>query len=235
MKTPWRSERNQTLQRRIIMKKALAICLSILFVCSFALSAYAAEKDQGLYLSIGAGYSLLGTQNDQYGGSWEFNNGPVAKGALGYLFNASPGINLRTEFELSYRKYAGDSHKSVNGTVKDLSGNISYLSGMVNGLCDFKTGTGFTPYIGVGLGMSQVTWSDVKIAGYSYGLDDSDNVFAYQAMGGVGYGLTDSLILDLECRYFHAQDVTLKNNQGTEFAMDNNTNHSFLIGLRYLF
>ncbi len=217
------------------MKKALAICLSILFVCCFALSANAAEKDQGLYFSIGAGYSLPGTQNDQYGGSWDFTNGPVAKGALGYSFEASPDINLRTEFELSYRKYAGDSHKSVNGTVKDLSGNISYLSGMVNGLCDFKTGTGFTPYIGVGLGMSQVTWSDVKIAGYSYGLDDSDNVFAYQAMGGVGYALTDSVTLDLEYRYFHAQDVSVKDRDGTIGTLDNNTNHSFLIGLRYLF
>ncbi len=217
------------------MKKALAICLSVLFVCCLALSAEAAEKDQGLYLSIGAGYSLPGTQNDQYGGSWEFNNGQIAKGALGYLFNVSSGMNLRTEFELSYRKYAGDSHKSSNGTVKDLSGNISYLSGMVNGLCDFKTGTGFTPFIGIGLGMSNVTWSDVKIAGYFYGLDDSDNVFAYQIIGGMGYALTDSVTLDLEYRYFHAQDVSIRDSDGTIGTLDNNTNHSFLIGLRYLF
>ncbi len=217
------------------MKKTLAICLSILILCCFALSAEAAEKDQGLYLSIGAGYSLPGTQTDQNGASWEFNNGPVAKGALGYSFKASPGMNLRTEFELSYRKYEGDSHKSSSSTVRELGGNISYLSGMVNGLCDFKTGTGFTPYIGLGLGLSQVTWSDVKMAGYSYGLDDSDKVFAYQAMGGVGYALTDSLTLDLEYRYFHAQDISVRDSDGKIGTLDNNTNHSFLIGLRYLF
>lgn len=217
------------------MKKASAICLSVLFMCCLALSAEAAEKDQGLYLSIGAGYSLPGTQDDQYGASWEFNRGPAAKGALGYSFKASPGINLRTEFELSYRRYGGGSHKSVSGTVKDLDGNISYLSGMINGLCDFKTGTGLTPFIGIGLGMSQVTWSDVKIEGYSSGLDDSDKVFSYQVMGGVGYALTDSLTLDLEYRYFHAQDVGIRDSAGTIGTLDTNTNHSFLIGLRYLF
>lgn len=216
------------------MKKALAVCLSILFVSCFALGANAAEKDQGLYLSIGAGYSLPGKSSNQFNESVEFSNGPIVKGALGYSFKASPSVNLRTEFELSYRKYSADTYK-WGSTTSSMEGDVSHLSGMVNGLCDFKTGTGFTPFFGIGFGVSNVAWSDVKVNGSSVTTDDSANVFAYQLMAGVGYGLTDSLILDLECRYFHAQDVTLKNNQGTEFAMDNNTNHSFLIGLRYLF
>ena len=217
------------------MKKALAICLSILFVCCLAPSAEAAEKDQGLYLSIGAGYSMPTTQNDQYNWALKLNNGPVAKGSVGYSFKASSVLNLRTEFEISYRRYAVES-ASRGSTISDLEGNVSYLSGMVNGLCDFKTGSGFTPFIGIGLGMSQVTWSEVVEKGNpTNGFDDSSNVFAYQVMGGVGYALTDSLTLDFEYRYFHASDVDLISKTGTKKTWDNDTNHSFLIGLRYLF
>ena len=215
----------------MLRRCSMLILVAVVFLCMLGLS-HAAEADKGLYASLGVGYSMPNKQSDPAGESVEFSNGMVAKGAFGYFYKVAYAIYVRAELELSYRKYSADK---VTGAVS-LDGNASYLTGMVNGIVDFKNGTKFTPYVGIGIGESRVSWDNVRASsGAASYVDDSKVVFAYQGMIGVAYDLTNAVKIDLEYRYFQTYRPKFTDSTGQEGSIHGNTNHSILIGARYLF
>ena len=70
----------------------------------------------------------------------------------------------------------------------------------------------FRPYIGGGAGVSFPTLDAdrIEIGGTSMHGSDTDEVFAYQAFGGLRFKLNDQMGLSLEYRYFHADDAEWK-------------------------
>ncbi len=87
---------------------------------------------------------------------------------------------------------------------------------MVNALWDFRTGTPFVPYIGIGVGMAQAKLDNFAVRGTLLA-NSSDTVFAYQPMVGVRYHITDALALGVEYRYFATVDPTFKDSSGVKF------------------
>jgi OOP family OmpA-OmpF porin len=217
------------------MRRTLSVAVGILIILFITNFSYA--QDKNIYVSLGIGFSIPQTQTDQFSETAEFNSGLVTKGSLGYTFTGSSPVVLRSELEISYRRYEADRLGDTPfGPYHGADGNLTYLTGMVNGLLDFKTGTRVTPFVGIGIGMSRVSYNSVKSKdGILATIDDTDNVFAYQGMAGLAYDITESWKIDLEYRYFHTQDTTLKNDSGVDGNLDCNSNHSVIVGVRYLF
>lgn len=138
------------------------------------------------------------------GGGWGFGNG------------------IRVEGELGRRH--SEASNSTGGT--------SATSVMINALYDFETRTPFTPYVGVGTGFADINFDNVRAAGTR--IDDNDVRWAYQAIAGTTYQLSNHWKLDANYRYFGTDRPELTADNGTT-VRTHYRDHALLIGARYEF
>ena len=205
--------------------------LLIIFVCvlSFFFSApvYSAE---GLYMSGNIGFAMASdsdlTDSTVPGTTvnTEFDTGLTLGAALGYDFN-----RFRVEGEISYQTNDVDKI-GAQGVFFDATGDATALSFLINGYYDFVNRSAFTPYISAGLGFAQVEFNNLNISGLGFsGSNDEDTVFAYQIGFGVGYAVTEKVVIDVKYRYFGTEDSEYDTTEA-EFASNN-----FLFGMRVNF
>lgn len=153
----------------------------------------------------------------------------------GMFFSLAAGLKLDTfrfEAEYSWTEADVDGHRGVNAGGIDLSaidagvlitgnrgnlgvstaalvaedgGDIDTDTWMLNAYYDFDLGNGFTPYVGLGLGLSdgELVFNPSGVAV----LSDEDRVFAWQAMGGVSYALSETFTVYGNYRYRTADDM----------------------------
>lgn len=138
----------------------------------------------------------------------DFSSGFAAGAALG--FAVAPSVAL--EIEYVYR------HADVElgeGPVP-ASGSTSSNAIMLNAIYDLpRAGTtqALQPYVGLGLGVGNMSYE-----GDDDGMDlDGDYSFAYQAIAGLGYQVSNQGSLYTELRYFGTTDQTVKD---SEFQFD---------------
>jgi opacity protein-like surface antigen len=184
-----------------------------------------AQDPGGLYLEAFAGPSML-RDTDVTGnvrGEATFKSGPVVGAAVGYDYANSP---FRSELEFIYR--SGDA-KTFAGSA---SGDFASTTFMANGYYDFKTEGSLTPFAGAGVGY--VTEIDFDIAGGAgTGQYNDRGGFAWQAMGGINYALTNRIGLSGELRYFDAGSRTLNGSAGSIKA--GYASLDAILGVRYRF
>ena len=135
---------------------------------------------------------------------------------LGYDAAAIVGYDLgpvRLELEGSAKRAGIDQllRTKVNRLTSasatrnlDGSGNTASLSIMANALVDVGDDGGLQAYAGGGVGY---TWIDIKANADTNFLDDSDGSFAWQALAGVRYPVSDKIDLGLKYRFFNASNV----------------------------
>ncbi|TNE58517.1 MAG: porin family protein [Alphaproteobacteria bacterium] len=160
----------------------------------------------------------------------DFDNGAVFSAGLGHRY----GDQLRIELELSYQSHDVDTHRGVKAAGIELAdedaavlisgasnigasvaevvasgrGDISATSFFVNGLYDFPMEGALTPYLGLGIGWSKV---DVSFKPSGVGIvSDDDTVFAYQLIGGLSYGVSESSAIYGAYKYRRANDVEVQ-------------------------
>ncbi len=233
------------------MKKAHLIVLATLaLVASLAFgTAYAADKG-GVYVGIKGGYEYMDRSNggvattngqNATNESRSDKSGYTVGGAIGYNF-AGMGLPIRAEAEYLYHNQF--KYSAVNGTAAgstgEFSSKIDIHTVFANFYYDFKNSTAFTPYVGAGLG---VAWINQKVSSTFTGWAATDNGnrdttnFAWNLGAGVGYSLSDNIVLDLGYRYTNfgsAKAVSNAANTVTYRAKDLNS-HEGLLGLRYQF
>ena len=201
---------------------------------TFHAPAYAESATHtGFYAGGNIGASLLDTvPSTNVAGSTDTttNNGLAVSGVIGYQFPAFP---VRTELELAYTRNGADQVE-FSGASVDASGRVSALSGLVNVLYDIPTGTRFSPYIGVGAGMSRLKANVSTDSALLTDVSDSDNVFTYQGKAGLAYALTDALSLDVGYTYRKSQDPDFVDSDGVDLKSEYQT-HLITAGLRYQF
>ncbi len=210
------------------MKKGLCTSL-IAFSFVFIANAYSAE---GLYVSGNIGLAMLSDAdaNDSnlpgVTASREFDSGAAFTGAIGY------GIeNFRFEGEIGYQKNDFDEQEA-RGVSRDLSGDLTALSFLVNAYYDFPTSSNFTPFITVGLGLAQVDVNDLSFPGSRQAsFDDDDTVFAGQVGAGVSYAVNEKFDIDLKYRYFMTEDLEFSAGN----TLDGPASHNLYLGMRYTF
>jgi len=158
----------------------------------------------------------------------KYDTGWGISGSGGYMW----GNGFRTEAEIAYRRAGVDEVTGTNaGPVND--GHMSNLSLMGNVLYDLETGTMFTPYAGVGIGLGIPMAGDIRTVN-GQTLDDTRPTFAYQAIGGVSAALDDNWSLTADYRYFRTLEEKYETNLN-DHATTDNASHNVMVGLRYKF
>ncbi|CAN0604800.1 unnamed protein product, partial [Ectocarpus sp. 12 AP-2014] len=156
--------------------KALLIGLSALALFGFTSAAQAQ-----FYLGAQGGASFQDESDaseDDVDGEIDYSAG-FAVGALGgYRFGLNDSLSLDVEGEVTYRDNDVDD-VTVSGVDHEADGDLTSFAFMANGWLNWHVGSGFSPYIGGGVGVLHVELEDLDVAGISLD-DDSDTVVAGQ-------------------------------------------------------
>lgn len=175
-------------------------------------------RNEGLYVSAFGGgnwinmdHKLRSHSVNGFNSKIKTDPGYAGSVAVGYKFNCG----VRFEGEVGYRRnhfkahsHFKDDNESKHPWDYQTSGHSNIWSGMANVLYDFDCVSYYVPnvvpYIGVGLGYAH-SHGEAK----SYHKDHeiskikhTSHGIAGQAIGGIGYRLTDSTTIGLEYRYF---------------------------------
>jgi opacity protein-like surface antigen len=177
----------------------------------------AAAQDMGasnFYLKGFGGFTLPSSDeakvrsgNDRTGLTANFNydTGYTIGAALGYMVTP----NVAVELEYAYRN--ADATGKLTGpgvSIRDTGGDSRANAVMVNALYVFDgmgADGGWQPYVGGGIGGAEVKTFMFEDATASNGNWNSDTLFAYQFIGGVGYEVAPNWTLFGEARYFGTQ------------------------------
>ena len=193
----------------------------------------------------------------------DVDNGWLGSIGGGYAFL---GTGWRLEGEVSYHSGETDGFEQLGlilpivGTtfdVFDSGAEANVWSLMVNGYYDFSWHANWSPYVGAGIGASNVNLEltrvvDVVVATpdpvivdtFGFRADDDQWVFSWQLMAGVAFPVTDQLAIDVGYRYFKADgaetNFTFEDNFIVDpafgFARDADFDqHLVTLGLRWQF
>ncbi len=159
----------------------------------------------------------------------EQDSGLGATAAAGLVFKRL----WRLELEYGYRETDVDKVSAVQNGVKvelPVVGEFAMNTMMANVALDFRNASRFAPYLGAGIGLGLVEFSNPAFttAGIpiSAGSDD-DAVFAYQLFGGVGYWVHPQVIGYAGYKYLGTGDARFTTTTAT---IDT---HNFELGLRF--
>ena len=157
------------------------------------------------YISAGGGLHLLHDLEGSAsaGGALTIESDPgfVLQGAIGtYL-----GRNFRIEAEGAYRTADYNEARAGGATVTP-TGELKLATGMMNLHYDIDINMGsFRPYVGAGAGLAQIESTAASAGGISFAAKESTE-FAYQAIIGVAYDISDEWTLGLDGRYVGTSD-----------------------------
>lgn len=140
---------------------------------------------------------------------------------VGYGLDFNNGF--RSDIEFTY-------NTDMKETILNTDVKNETMSLMLNGYYDIATGTKWTPFVNLGIGVARSVFkdesSDLKIDG---------NKFAYQAGVGVGYEVSQNITLDAGYKYLNLGSVDYDWEDGlgkSEIETDSDT---FYVGARFAF
>lgn len=171
-------------------------------------------------------------------GEAEFDIDFAAGGVIGY----KTGGTWRAELEVTHRENAFNeiewSATGKAGTFKT-AGSVNSLAIMFNSIWDLRTSSKLRPSLGFGVGIAQVELVDVTD---SDGLlfDDEEVNFAFQAIAGLSFAITERVTASMNYKYFVSSITTnIDAGQPASIADDRvtiiYTNSAFMLGLSYRF
>lgn len=210
------------------LKYALGGGLALAFAAAPALA-----NDKGWYLggAVGIGeIQDIEVNFDPPNDSVELDGDSDAVEAVALGYDYANG--WRSEVEISHR--FNDTGSWYDPEFQEMVGtsDIRAWSAMINLYRDFNQGGTVQPYLGGGIGISQLQFNaDGSVNGTDVSVDDNDEVFAAQAIAGLGWRLSQRWTADASYRYFYVPDASFS---GASFE-DAYVHHDLLVGLRYAF
>jgi opacity protein-like surface antigen len=168
-----------------------------------------------------------GTTAPATGGEVSFDEGYGYGAAIGYRlpFTMAPWNQLRVEAEVHQERADVDEVASAPGLATAFNDNTTATAYMANLYYDFLTEVGYVkPYVGAGAG-----WADVELG------SESDNMFAWQLMAGLGYVPESFPYTEwtLGYRYFNTADAEF--NYGAGPIEMEYSSHGVELGAKFLF
>lgn len=212
--------------------------------CSLLASAALAAGKPGFYVGGDVGYNWTPDTDYQFTTGThktQFDRGDAWSLHAGYSY----GNGFRVEGEYAERESDVTSFNSYPG-----AGQLKTEAFAVNGFYDFATNSGFTPFVGLGVGMARVKAKGIHhtanpdcCTGYVTG---DDEVGFAQAMLGVSYAFTQNFSLVADYRFIWGFStptlnyLTACNTDGSGCSSGGDTNQALRqqvlsIGLRYTF
>ena len=212
----------------MIVRMLRVLTAGMLFV--FAAGVHAETQDPKLwYVAIGAGgawyqdYELEGA----IVGKASMDTGFTVNGAFGRYLD--DGRVLRLEVETIYDRADIDN---IGGTK--VSGDLSNMGVMFNFLYDIQTNSRWVPYLGGGIGYSQVFLNDLSFGGVTL-VDDDAGAFAWQFKAGIAYQFNPSMAVTLGYRYFGTDNVSFKSKVGGSVNTGGTDIQNAELGFRFNF
>lgn len=151
--------------------------------------------------------------------------------ALGIRSQISPGA-LRTELEININQEGKRYLQGTPATVGEVF-NVTDHSLMANVYYDMFAKSSISPYIGAGIGITQIS---AKLRnGTIGGRSDDDYKIGYNVSAGLSFTLTDSLVADLGYRYLSAGTASFKVQDGGSPVKVKVSSQEIGLGLRYSF
>jgi len=198
------------------MKKKFISMIFCLLLLTPAMSQAA-----GLYGAVGVGAAWVSDSDVNvdgfFVGTAKFDTGYSVGAAVGYMREP-----FRLEGELSYMANDMDTFDGY-----PTSAEIDALTFLANGYFDFNTGGPIKPYVTAGIGTSRI---EISEPGYP---DEDDTVFVYQVGFGIGYELSNSLILDGRYRFMSGQNMEFS--EGGSTVEVEVASHNITVGVRIPF
>ena len=156
-----------------------------------------------------------------------------------WLIGAGVGYKLewfRTDVTVDYgtkSEFSGDS--AIRND--DFTANIDSVTGLLNVYGDLGTWHGFTPYIGLGVGVAHVQAANFNLASTGRAEVDSTNSwnFAWAYMAGISYRVTGNYHIDLGYRHIDMGDVsTGRDGFGNQLTFNKLSSDEVRLGFRYV-
>jgi len=104
---------------------------------------------------------------------------------------------------------------------------------MANAFYDVPTGTRLRPYVGGGLGMAVVNFSDVTVPTIGT-FNDNEVGVSWQGLVGLEYDLADGMTLTGGYRWFDVFNLKMQTGP-SRVSLDGFGSHNLELGLRYRF
>ena len=227
--------------RRYLLAAAAAI----------AIASPAAARDGSGYVGLDLGAMMPEDNNfDFEGPNNSFDRVMNLDYDVGYDVDLVGGYDFgmfRGEAELGYKRASAkevtfDTNVDPTAAPHDAGGKGSVLSIMANALLDFDGGDGWGGFVGVGGGLAKVK-IDTSFAGSfpasgltEFAVDDSNSGFAWQAIAGVHFAVSQNIDLGVKYRFFNVPSVTLRGFSRIDVSLkDKWRSHSILASLTYNF
>jgi opacity protein-like surface antigen len=159
------------------------------------------------YVTSYGGCSIYYCYAPTYYNAATFNLGYSAGAQIGYAFGGP-----RVEFEYNYRNNGASTVYTPVGN-QSASGSLTSNNFMVNVLYDFDTGSQWTPYVGLGLGVADVSANNIHSAvtvPVGPFLDGSSSKFAAQFIFGVEYAASDNFGVFIDWRGLWASNANFQ-------------------------
>lgn len=208
-------------------------------------AAMAQEASGGFYASLRGAYAIpIDSEVSEKAAGSTFSSTLEAKSGFAFMAALGYGLaeNLSVELELGYRSFSFSRLKglAVGGGSPiagelPIEGSVGTLSLMANGIFSGRIWQ-VRPYVGVGIGVARHTGKfDAQTFGSGNdaidypGASDTAFAFAYQAMAGIGYPLSDAAEIQVGYRYFATGRARFDNTQATYAT------HNFEAGVQFRF
>lgn len=144
-------------------------------------------------------------------------------GFVGYKLWQGNNLRTRIEGEVGYHKL--DLDKDSIDDALDIDGGSAWTF-MANGYVDFPLQFGLTPYVGLGAGMALADIGGDK---------GNDTVFAWQAIVGASYSLTEFSEIFAEYRYLAFDDIEFSTDANDSGNFIEYASHNVGLGVRFHF
>ncbi len=246
--------------KKLLSTTALALCAA-----GFVTAAHAADLPQkpaklvtyqkqqsfdGFYLRGDVGYAIPVAPTAVYGGSIPFlgedlSNTWLIGAGVGYVWNEYFRTDITADYQFK-SKFKG--HTLCGGgctpTYSDERDSLQTTTVLANAYYDFGRFSGFTPYIGAGVGfagnkMSGLASTNPVGSGsprHTFIGGDTRWGLAAAAMAGISYNLSQNLLLDTNYRYLWLDEARTKNDSiGKKVVYSDLAEHQVRLGLRYMF
>jgi opacity protein-like surface antigen len=178
-----------------------------------------------------------------------FDAAPIYGLGVGYYFNDWLRFDVTGEYRAKANFHGTQVITSACcGTITDeYSGSKSEWLFLANGYLDLGTWSGFTPFVGAGVGFSRNTISSFQDVctvcaggGVAFAEDQSKWNFAWALHAGVSYRVSPNFAIEFAYRYVDLGDAESgdiytylgTNNINNPMEFNHITSHDFRLGLR---
>ncbi len=210
-----------------MLKNSLLASALALSAYALSASAEAGHAHQGWYIGIEAGATWIQDADVSASGTVqpvevEFDDGIALFGEVGYRWEN----NWRVAFELGLRENDADCFRVGVACQANVLDDITQVSQMVNVIHDIPLAETTTLSVGLGIG-----GAFVDVDGRNW-RDDSDYVFAGQALFQLSQALTEDVDLVVSYRFMTLEDPNFRQATYGRLEIDTET-HTVSVGLSF--